>query len=180
MKILFFVAVAVYAGLMLLGLQGTNYRDTETSDIVFQKALIYLIILSILIGGGFVFWVKSVFPRWYQKQNTMGRIMLPLMFVIFSFAFNRSIMMLYNNYGGGQTVLHLSGPVIEKYVIKEKYVIQERGSRSHYLVIINNRDKKQYRLRLTEKAYRSFGTLTEYFDKEFKVGALGIIYRRDL
>jgi len=173
MKILFFVAVAVYAGLMILGLWDANYRDTETSDILFQKALIYLIILSILIGGGFFFWLRAVFPRWYQKQNTMGRVLLPVLFVIYSFAFNRSIMMLYNNYGAGQRVFHLKGPVVEKSKLKRR-----RGGR--FLVVINSRDNKRYKLRLTKKAYQFLGNFPEYFDKEFKVGALGVIYRREL
>jgi hypothetical protein len=174
MKILFFLSIAVYAGLMVLGGTDAHYRDEGTANMVFNKALIYLIILSVLIGGGFFFWFQSVFPRWHQKQNAIGRIGIPLVFVLLSFAFNRWIMLLYNNYGGNQETIYLSGPVVEKYYEKR------RRGRTYYLIIQNNRDQKQYQLRLTRKAYEFLGDSITYFDKEFKVGALGVIYRREL
>lgn len=174
MRIVFVAAVILYILLMVWGLTDAHYIDTYSSNAMLEKLFVNLVIISIITGLAFFFWFDYLFPEWRENQTILARVIIAVGFVVLSGTFNRWIFLLYNNYAGAQNAVVISGTVTSKYKAKKK------NTASFYLVVWDSREDMERRLKLSRKAFNAFDDSEKQFNKEFKIGALGVIYRRDL
>lgn len=175
MKALFFIAIAVYVFLMLLGLKGVAYIDNDKVDEVFKGQFLWFVLISLIIGLAFFFWFLRIFPKQWQRQNSWGRLGLLIMFPIVSLLCNRYGMIVVNNYIGYQQPVTIAGTLIGKYA-KDK----NRGMDWYYLQVFDSLTAKEYTFEVSKAAYHAMPYTNIPFNKEFKIGCFGIIYRKKL
>lgn len=175
MKALFFLAIAVYVFFMLLGLKGVAYIDNDKVDEIFDGQFLWFILISLAIGIPFFFWFLRLFPKQWQVQNAFGRFMLLIMFPIVSLMCNRYGMIVVNNYIGYQQPVTIAGTLTGKYA-KDR----QRGMNWYYLQVSDSLTAKEYTFEVSKAAYQAMPHTNVPFNKEFKIGCFGILYRKKL
>ena len=174
MKLIFFLSIALYLTLAIFGAVDRDYIDVQKKKQFFDSILIYLILVSVIIGGAYFIWFTRVFPKGFTNQSMIGKILLAVAFIVLSFALNRGALVTCNTFDGGRETVMIQGIVLDKYLTKH------RRSTSYYLVIADTLNRERIKLAVSKRVYNSGIELNQSFTKEFRVGLLGIIYRNKI
>lgn len=173
MKVLFFVVIGLYFIITLIGTWHWDYLDVGTRDGFYADNRGLLILIALVTGTALFLWFKALFPKGWRKQKLMGKMLIPVMFTLLSFALNRQLVLAINNNTGRQEDTMIQGQLTKMYTEKMR-----RGY-DYYVVVTDTVTFAQYKLRLSKEAYNAL-RYTNYFRKNFKTGSLGIIYRKEI
>jgi hypothetical protein len=170
-KLFLFLGVfLIYFILFIVGLKSNAYVDINTKDsILYKKYIVLLIVLSLVIGGGLLYWIMRIFEEYPRKS--LSYFFQLLGSAILSFVLNTGVLELCNFSIGRQESIMIQGHVRWKN-IKEK-----RGLDSYFVVVADTVTYDEYKFKVDEETYKSI-ELGEIFVKEFKTGSLGIVYRK--
>lgn len=175
MKVLFYLSALIYAVTGYVGALNPMYVETESVDRCLGRLLPLLIGCAVVIAAGYFVWFRKVFPKGYEKQRIAGKIAIPIIFACLSLAFNVGFIKLYNRSFGIQTPVLIKGHIIEKTIKKE------RKRRKSYLVTIYDSGKTvNYKIEVKRTAFDQLENVGTSFKKEFIIGSLGMIYRKDI
>jgi hypothetical protein len=172
MKAWFFIALGFYVLFAIIGARDAAYLDVETERNVFHGRLVLLILIALVTGLVFFFWFLRIFPKGWAQQKRIGKIFLPLIFPFLAFILGKQVMIFVNNYIGSQKAVSITGRVAGKYTEKRR-----RGY-DYFLLVMDTVRVKEHMLKVSAEAYEA--TLNGHFNKQFKIGSLGIIYRRNI
>lgn len=173
-RAIYILAAITYLVLSVVGRTYYEYVEVTGLDRA-QKKYIGHLIAATLVAAAVFYWVfAKLWPVSFRKLNTAWRtrIVIPLLLIAVSFYWNEGVFRLIN--------VSTSEPVIIDGVIKEKYYTGNYKKRRRYFLEIREMATDYvYVLRLRRRTYESIPDSAVFFKKEFKIGSLGIMYRKD-
>jgi hypothetical protein len=175
MKVVFVLSVAVYATLGIAGLCEPMYVDVNSNDWFLSKLLRVAFVIAIVVTALYFLWFSKAFPKEYKRQKILAGVGLYIVFVCISLSFNVGACKLYNRTLGSQKTLHVKGLIDQKLIEKKS-----KGRKSFFIIVTDTTSSAIWTLRVKQKAFEESGNEGALFNKEFMIGSLGIIYRKDL
>lgn len=174
-KVVFIIVVAIYCLTGITGFVQYDYVEQHTLENYFNTVFILLGIISVISGGLLFFFLTRIFKSWYDQINLFGKIMLPIVIVMFSYGFNKGCARLYNTDFGKQERFLISGKVLLKYFKRGS-----KRSKYYYWTVKDTVNNRIYEFKVSSAAYPFAPDINAVFQKEFVTGSLGIIYRKGL
>jgi hypothetical protein len=168
---IYLTAIIFYAGVGGIGVAGGGYIEIGGNEKIIRNNLLLMILIALAIGGLVSYYFPKIFPKGYAKQNKAGRIFLPILFLILSFAFTVGIFLFANASFGHQTVIKVEG------YIEKKWFKRNRKSNDYFLGLRDTVSGKYYEFQVKENIYDQIGKRGDKVAKDFYKGSLGIIYR---
>jgi hypothetical protein len=173
------VWLIIIVGAVIIGYPffAIKYFETSTALLITAKYLLFPIILCLLISGPKFYYRKvkpldNNKPKSKLKENARDIFSIIMMIVcttgiLFGIAF--SIIITTNNFFGKSEIVKINEPV-EEY----KTDITKNGRLRHYIDFKNPKTNEIISL----EVYRKY-KVGEFFKKEMKYGAWGILYSTD-
>ena len=169
--------VAFWLGLfVLLGISDSrfNYIVVGSGKPSYTELIIELII-AIAAGYTTRYWFKKVFPKGYSMQKRPTKVFfIPFISFLISLYLILIARKSINAMIGKQETVMVEGSVWRK-----NYVKGNKGGKTYYLYILSVFPSAEYKLRVSRSVYNNT-TTPSHFEKEFRKGCFGIIYRKEL
>lgn len=171
-QVLFILALIAYLIIGLVGLATHAYVDTASLNGAVSRLMVPLILFSLVIAAAFFYGFIKAFPKGFERQKTIGKIAIPIVFALLSFAINRGFVMIWNTSLGKQQTFYISGRVTDKWWERS------RRSKRYYIAVQDTVTGKYYEFKTRKSIYDNFESYSE-FSLKFTTGSLGIIYREE-
>ena len=175
MRVVFVLSIIVYATLGIAGLFEPMYVDVNSNDWFLRKLLPIAIAIAVVVTALYFFWFSKVFSKEYKKQRVLAGIGFYIIFVCISLSFNVGFCKLYNRTVGSQKPVYVKGLIHQRVINKGS-----KGRESFFITVTDTIGNATWYLRVKKKAFEESGNEGASFDKQFMIGSLGIIYRKDL
>lgn len=172
-KAIYILSIIVYCAVGFCGDFLNAYVEQTSKDKAMSKYLWQMIVVSLAIGITIFVLFKKAFPRGYEKQNSLSITLIFILFMILPYPFIRGYALLINEVSTKKSVT-INGNVKEKY-IKES----SKGWRTYFVVVENEQKTWEYEFEVKRSVYDRTPDSAVSFNKEFTMGALGIVYRKD-
>lgn len=177
-KIIYITILLLYLTLAVAGMANffSNAWLEGDSWIGFvRKNLAICLLLAGIIGMLVFMSFKNIFPELYEKKRKRYGLnyYLPGLTVLFMFVINTGIMIAFNSLFGYEKKIDVHGIVANT---STKY--EGRNGMIYYVTIDDTVTHKRYWMRVKKKVFLQSKQNTT-INKEFFLGRLGILYRRE-
>ncbi|MEP7375192.1 MAG: hypothetical protein ABI675_17465 [Chitinophagaceae bacterium] len=173
-KGIFFISfVILYVSLCVWGFTAIFYVEVKSLDAAVDRFLLLRILISIVTGPGLYLSGMWLFaPRYLVKWK--GPFLGSLLIFLLSFLLSKGILQWYNAHIAIQNEFSISGDVTAKEIEKNS-----KGGRSYRIIVYDPSLRKHFYFKVKEEVYGYF-QIRSPFKKQFRMGSLGVIYRRIL
>lgn len=169
--LIFIILVIGYLTIAVVGLTENDYVDVNTYDKMMWGNWVIMIGLALFVGSLFCVLLILIFGK-KQNQKYGGLVGLAFMIGFLAFFTNRGLIMFYNTHFGKQEKLELIGTIGGVWIENGS-----KGGTSYYLSINDTNLNKEYRFKIHRDIYEILRPNSS-FKEEFRIGSLGIIYRK--
>jgi len=169
---------------ILLGIVGlvvfyqNSYIDNYGWKAYMENYLVIGIVLSAIVGFTVFFLFKKLFPEKYaQRRNKVGWVydyIFPILMAMFAFILNSAIPLPFNALLGYDKKIEVHGVIMNNIINHQG----NRGGTTYFLSISDTVTNEHYYFRVKKNVslkYQPHDTI----NKEFYLGKLGIIYRKE-
>ncbi|MEO7924986.1 MAG: hypothetical protein ABIR30_14995 [Chitinophagaceae bacterium] len=171
-KIIYLVITLVYTIIGIMGDAVNSYIQKGAGNKLIRTHGVWFFIVSVLVGLLAAYFFTKVYPKAWAQQRKGGKILIPVLLLIFSFALTIGVFKFTNAHLGKQTKVTIKGRIANKWFVKGA-----KRTRTYYLRLSDSPSGKEYEFRVRRKVYDQLGFMGSTIEKDFFIGSLGIMYR---
>lgn len=173
MRTISILILIAYFSLVFAGCKGYAYVEMKSDEAAFDDRIGVMIGISVLTGLLVYFLLRKGIPEQTKNMGRGSKIAMVLLLIVGTLFYNLKLMRKLNEWVGKNEMMVIDGRVTNK--IRDT---KGKGPPQFRVYVIDTKTGWRH---IFETSRRAFDLLEEgnSFNKEFRIGSFGIIYRKE-